>query len=223
MAYIIGRGHRARETYPERSFGSGSGTTGPTGPEGPPGTDGATGPEGPTGPAGADGPAGTPGIATAQLTESQTSEYATAAPYPGNQYIGITGNTFTFSADAEGRFALTAASCIITYTGPNAQAIAWLSQSTVPDAASGDRQFAIGIALNDDLVGLATFGNAQSAAGIQGDEYTGINSPISVTCQRRMTLTNGDTIRPVLSKIVTDSANLLLEGLTLTVMIIREV
>lgn len=43
MAFIIGRGRYARETYPERGASGGSGQTGPTG------NDGPTGPAGPAG------------------------------------------------------------------------------------------------------------------------------------------------------------------------------
>jgi len=222
MAYIVGRRSYARETYPERS--SGGGSAGPTGSEGPPGDTGPTGPTGADGADGAEGPegpAGTPGVATAQVTDDQTTQYTTTAPYPGDQYIGITGTDFVLSPDLAGRFSLTAAGCILTYTGPDVEVISWLSQAVSPDAASGDRVYAIGIAQNGDLIGQATFGTVAAAAGAgQGLEYPGITSPSTATAQRRMSLTSGDTIQPVLSKVVTDSANMLIRGLTLTVMII---
>ena len=88
MAYVIGHGRNARETYPEpKGPGGGGGATGPTGPAG----SGSMGPTGPSGSTGTTGPTGAAG-ALVQYADSGT--------------IGLTlqsgGDTFARQDDAGG-------------------------------------------------------------------------------------------------------------------------
>jgi hypothetical protein len=152
-------------------------------------------------------------VAVVQLTKYAVSQYDTVAPYPGDEYIGVTGSDFSLVFDAGGLFTLEPAGCVLTYIGADCEALAWMSQTTVPNVPSGERTYGTAIALNDDLLGLATFGDVPTSAGMQGEEYGGVLAEAPVTCQRPLTLTSGDTVRPVLSKEVVDSCNLLLGGL----------
>ena len=116
MAYVIGRGRNARETYPEpKGPGGGGGTTGPTGPTGsgaagPTGPSGLPGPTGPTGATGSGatgptGPTGSPGIAG---TTGPTGPAGSLVQTTDSGSIGLTiysgGDDFLRQDDAGGLF-----------------------------------------------------------------------------------------------------------------------
>jgi hypothetical protein len=221
MPYIIGRGYHARETYPERPSSGGTvgptgpeGPEGPTGPEGPPGADGA---DGPTGPAGPEGPAGTDGSTgpegpegpegptgsdgptlvggTAQVTVDFSDNFDTN----GNSAIWRNAVGSDFAYDGSTDFTLTASSCVLTYNGASGRSFLVALTCSFEGSGGLSGTCGIAVALNSDLTGGAMFSNAASAAGASySDLVTG--GGVSITSQRRVTLNNGDTLRPVGSK-----------------------
>jgi hypothetical protein len=90
-----------------------------------------------------------------------------------------------------------------------------LSTSLDPEA-TGSHAVAMAIALNDDLVGNTTLNNAATLAGAQ---YGGMfsDNAESLTCQRRVTLNSGDTLRPVGATYGTVAEDLKVNGLVMTV------
>ena len=195
-------------TGPPGPTGPGGGPEGPTGPAGPPGADGPTGPPGPTGPGGppgADGPTGPPGPTgpagpeftggTAQVTDDFTNIFDTN----GNSAIwrDVVGSDFSYSGTAD--FTLTAASCVLTYNGVSGRSFLVVCSCAFEGTDGLSGTCGIAIALNGDLTGAAMFSAAASAAGAgYADLVTG--GGISITSQRRVTLNNGDTLKPVGSK-----------------------
>src|SRR5574341_481918 len=212
MPYIVGRGRYARETYPEPR-GPGGGAVGPTGPGGPTGPccEGPTGPGGPgsTGPTGPAGPVFVGG--TAQVTVDFNNSFDTNGN--GNQWRAAVGGDFSYAGTPD--FTLTAASCVLTYNGTSGRSflvllsVAWESSGGVAGTSG------IAIALNNDLVGGAMFSNAASAAGAGYDELV-TDGAAGTAVQRRVTLNNGDTLRPVGAKFV-GNADLLLHSVSLSV------
>lgn len=204
MSYVIGR-RNGRETYPERpsTGGSGTGPTGSTGPQGP------TGPGGPTGPTGTTGPAGTQGlgslVAIVQAT-ALTNTFPVLPPYPGDEYIACVGDAFSLLFDASGRFAFTAAGegGVIQYSGPDATVVVVMTMTIASqDAPSAGRVFGVGVSYNGDLIGNAT--ESDITKGTQLFEIPAGPSPGGATCIRSITIHNGDTLQPVLSKETIDS------------------
>lgn len=215
MPYIAGRRSYARETYPEPK---GNNPTGPTGNDGPTGSEGPEGPEGPTG---ADGPTGPEGptapfeTGTLQLTVTDTNAFDTNGN--ANVYRPVDGSDFAYTGTTS--LALTAAGAILTYTGVARDAILILSASFFQNPGSVDRTNGIGIALNGDLIGTALYGSAQTAKGVQQSSVIANGASTSYTAQRRVTLANGDTLRPVGAQ-EDGNADLALTGLTMTVLLL---
>jgi len=183
---------------------------GPTGPAGPAGADGPTGPGGPTGPS---GPATTG--ATVQATKFDTNIFATGAA--NNTWKPVTGSDFVYSGTAD--FTLTAASCILTYVGASGRTfLVMLSVSFDPTTGSTSSCGAV-IDLNDALNGASPAAtDAATLAGLQAEAIAIAAASASVTCQRRVTLNNGDTLRPLGVYFGTPSQDLDIISLSFTVL-----
>jgi hypothetical protein len=187
MPYVAGTGRYARETYPERPSGSAAGPPGPTGANG---TPGPTGPAGPTLVGG-----------TAQVTADVDNLFELNGV--SLQWVQVTGSAFSYAGTTD--FTLTPGSCVLTYNGPSGRSFLVLytcSAEAQGGAVNGTSGFAIDH--NNDLVGNAMFSNAASAAGsMYVDLITG--GAITGTVQRRVTLNNGDTLKPLASKFTGDA------------------
>jgi hypothetical protein len=175
------------------------GPTGPPGPTGPGGPPGADGPTGPGGPPGADGPTGPAGPTLVGGTAQVTVDFSNTFDTNGNSAIWRAAVGSDFSYDGSADFSLTAASCVLTYTGTSGRSF-WVGLSCAFEGTDGlSGTCGVAVALNGDLVGAAMFSNAASAAGAgYADLVSG--GGISITSQRRVTLNNGDTLQPVGSK-----------------------
>lgn len=78
---------------------------------------------------------------------------------------------------------------------------------------------AVGFAIdvNGDLNGAAVATDAATAAGAIIGYVPAINANAAVACQRRVTLNSGDTIRPVGGKFSGGTFDLVIDGLTMSV------
>jgi hypothetical protein len=207
-------------TGPTGSTGAASTVTGPTGPSGPTGAASTvTGPTGLTGPTGRTGPTGPTGPATGFATEQLVVNDGSTFDTNGN------ANVFRTGTGIAGNFALAGTSTpftvgtggLLTYTGtPTINVLVIASVSCRNNPSSGTHNFAIGIALNGDLVALPISGNAQSAAGVQANRFPSDDDNTSTTCQRRVTLATGDTIGVVGAQ-EDGNADLLVKSQSITV------
>lgn len=154
-------------------------------------------------------------MAVARATVVDGSVYATGAPYPGDQYIAVTGTDFALDQTSSD-WALTASGCVLTYGGAPAVALVTLNQTLNPDAASADRRMYSAAAYNGDILGEAAF--TTMIAGMMGQEANSLLFESLFTSQRFLSaLSPGDTLQPTLNKLVTDSAAMTLRNLTLSV------
>lgn len=211
MAYVIGRGPRARETYPEPRF---SASGGPTGPAGPAGSQGPTGPSGPT------------DVGFFKVTTEDTF-FLTSGGF-ANLFNGISN---VLDLTLVGTPLLSRSGGYVFYVGaPPRGAIVILTASFKPSANTDQPAVGLGIALNDDIVINSIFnpglyGPVQTAAGVAVDALdvtpggTASAPSITVTCQREMTLQNGDSISANAMKEVGD-ANLNITSLSMTIMLL---
>lgn len=205
-------------TGPPGPTGPGTGADGPTGPPGPTGPGGpagADGPTGPGGPPGADGPTGPAGPTFVGGTAQATDDFTNSFDTNGNSNIWrvAVGSDFAYAGSAD--FSLTAASCILTYNGVSGRSfLVVLSASWEADGGLSGTS-GIAVAVNGDLTGGALFNAASTAAGASYEDLV-TGGAVSVTAQRRVTLNNGDTLRPVGGKF-DGNADLLLHSLSLSV------
>lgn len=198
MPYIIGRRSYARETYPERpSGGNGAtGSEGPIGPEGPAGPEGPTGPagpegpEGPTGPTGPEGPVNVGGVS--QATDDFTNTFDTNGN--ANSWRNAVGTDFAYSGTPD--FTLTASSCVLTYNGVSGRSFIIVAAASMEGSSGLSGTIGVAIAVNSDLTGGAMFNAASTSAGASFEDLV-TGGSVSIISIRRVTLNNGDTIRPV--------------------------
>jgi hypothetical protein len=186
-----------------------SGSTGPTG------STGTTGASGPTGQTGATGAAsfasGTLGVTIDGDSSFETTGHADA-------FVGWVGLDIAYT----GTPLLTFAGSLLTYVGAAPRdALIVLVTSVVPSAPTPALLIGAGIAKNNDLLGAAIRGTAQSIAGVSANSIggvTGTNSSeaVNTTSTRRVTLSNGETLQPVMAKQVGD-VDLLVTSLQMTV------
>lgn len=156
-----------------------------------------------------------PSFAAVNLTAQ--CEYLTGVPYPGDEYIAITGNFFTLNQDGFLHWSLTPEGCILTYNGPDINALVTLYQTLEPNALSADRVMGSAIAHNQDLIGDSMFSDL-TATPMVFEGYS-VAQQTFISCQRYITsLTTGDEIQPVLNKLVTDSATMLVRTLSMSVL-----
>jgi hypothetical protein len=75
----------------------------------------------------------------------------------------------------------------------------------------------VAVAVNGDLTGTAIATDASTAAGTIIGYVPAANANAAVACQRRVTLNNGDTLRPVAGKFSGGTFDLTIDGLTMSV------
>jgi hypothetical protein len=116
----------------------------------------------------------------------------------------VSGNKFAFSGTG---FNLTAAGCLLTYTGASGAAFfATLSASVSVSPIATGGACGIAIAKNNDLVDTPMNDISDPLGATYEDlDPAGPDQQVSMTCQRRVVLNNGDTIRPVGAKGTADA------------------
>jgi hypothetical protein len=183
---------------------TGTGSTGATGPTGQTGPTGAastvTGPTGPTGPTGSTGPTGpaAPTGGTVQANKVATNTVATGAA--AATWTVLTGSDFAYSGTAD--FTLTAASCVLTYTGPNGKTFLILYSVSLDPSNSAFSPNSVGAVTskNAEFDGVSPAASDSAvAAGAAFDSIAATDASANLTSIRRVTLNNGDTIKPVLA------------------------
>jgi hypothetical protein len=139
-----------------------------------------------------------------------------------DSFRAMVGSDISYSGVAA--LALTASGAILTYTGPTRDALAVLSISYFPSADTTNPTTGIGIAKNGDLIGLAVYGDTETADGVQAANLpvnfaVGSSPSLSVTAQRKVSLASGDTLRPVGAKEI-GNTDLTITGLVMTVFLL---
>jgi uncharacterized protein YyaL (SSP411 family) len=89
-------------------------------------------------------------------------------------------------------WALTAAGCILTYTGTTRDFYVTLASAIRVGNADAARNAFLGISRNDDLTGAPSFGTS----GAIDTTLASANSDIAATTTRLVRLASGDTLRP---------------------------
>ena len=120
-------------------------------------------------------------------------------------YKIVTGTIPTYVGSSD--LALTASGGILTYSGSNGRtALVFLTLWVSPNTGSTTLDFNAGISLNGDLTGATQTGNTATSLGAVAGFFTSLNTVrgINLTCQRRVTLNNGDTLQAVGARSLND-------------------
>lgn len=145
-----------------------------------------------------------------QLTEPFTDIFDTDAHL--NEMQPVTGDHFAYSGTPN--FTLTASGALLTCQVDGTYL--FLLSASVASDPSELLDWALGIAINDDLVGVDGDSAAAIAKGVQLSFCVIDGRNNNTMCMRRATLTAGDTVRPVANEFGTGN-DLVIASLTLTV------
>jgi len=104
------------------------------------------------------------------------------------------GSDFAYAGTAD--FTLTAASCVLTYAGTTGRSFIVILACSMEGTGGVAGTSGVAIALNSDLTGAGMFSAAASSAGSAYEDVP-TGGAASLCSIRRVTLTNGDTLRPV--------------------------
>jgi len=131
-----------------------------------------------------------------------------------NQYRPLTALNTDFDLFASGAWSM-GANGVLTYTGPDVVAYIAASITFEVPNGGGNGTYGFGIAHNDDLIGEPVFGDEQRKAGanlVFTEEFLSTQE-LNVTSFRRVALTSGDTLRPVVgASFLGGQADTLIEG-----------
>ena len=129
----------------------------------------------------------------------------------GNTWLQPQTNAFVVPLSLGSPFVLTAAGCILTYTGPDAQRFLATLAVSLNFAVTGTLY--AGVSLNDDLTGT-------DDGFVEGTQFAvtedGAAEDVQIACQRVVILSSGNTIRPKF-RAPTD-VDMLINRLTLTIL-----
>jgi hypothetical protein len=190
--HVIGHGRYAREAYPERARLDGAGLPLAS---------------------------GTLGVTIDADSSFETTGFSNAFVSWVGLDIAYTGSPLLVLGAGPNNSTL-------TYVGaPTRDALIILVTAVYPNTETAERQIGAGIAKNGDLLGLNVYGTPQSIAGVSANNIGGnpsvaaINASTETTSSRRVSLVTGDTIQPVMAKVVGD-ADLLITNLQMNVLLL---